>query len=185
MKNLIIILIFVSNSLFGQAYKKYRESFSLETKQVLNRLDSLMCRDTLSKCEGQVESRTIGDGGTISKKYLQYAALVNAATEKELLVILDNSKETAAIRGYALMAYVYKCEKDGKKEKLFNYKFNLNMQVGCLGGTYTFPEFNRKIRVRRLYDPIPSYFVRDAIEQEVIRLENEIRKEQGEFPRKE
>lgn len=186
MKNLIIFLfIFFTASLFGQTYsiKKSRQWFSEETRAIL---DSLGPRDTLYKGNGGIESQYLGEASVVSKEYLLYSELIKVATEKELLSILDNPNELPYIRAYALMGYVYKCEKEKKPEKHFNYKFRTNVSVGCV--TYSncsFAEINHKIHVRHFYDPTPRYFVIDSLEQNVIKKENEIRKEQGVPLRKE
>jgi hypothetical protein len=180
MKHLLILIIFSTTILFGQTnpIKKYRAPFSPQTKIILTRLDSLMCPDSLINCGGQIESRTIGDGGAISERYLQYAELVKAATEKELLAILDNSTELSSIRGYALMAYVYKCDTEKRTEKHFNYKFKTMIQIGCEGSLCSYEQLYHKIRVRNFYDPNPKHSVMDPKEQEVIKQENKIRQEQ-------
>jgi len=187
MKHYIVLFFIFSTPLFGQVVSKnrYRQAFSIKTNSILNKLDSIMCPDTLPKCEGEMESRLIGENSTISESYLQYAELVKVATEKELLAILDNPNEKSAIRGYALMAYVYKCDKEKKLEKHFNYRFNTMIQVGCIGSIYSYQALYHRIRVRNFYDPNPRHFVMDPKEQEVIKQENKIRQEQGEPLRKE
>jgi hypothetical protein len=177
MKHLLIIITFFTNALFGQTnpIKKYREPFSLQTKIILTKLDSLMCPDSLTDCGGQIESRNIGDGSAISERYLQYAELVKIATEKELLAILDNPTELPSIRGYALMAYVYKCDKEKRTEKHFDYKFKTVIQIGCESSLCTYEQLYHKIRVRNFYDPNPKHRVIDPKEQEVIKQENKIR----------
>jgi len=186
MKHSIIFLLLFSTQIFGQiiSKKKYRQTFSIQTNSILNKLDSLMCPDTIANCGGQMESRIIADG-FISERYSQYAKLVKVATEKELLAILGDQNELASIRGYALMAYVYKCDKEKKAEKHFNYKFKTMIQIGCECSIYTYEQLYHEIRVRNFYDPNPKHFVMDHKEKEVINQENKIRQEQGVPLRKE
>ncbi|MGZ3884153.1 MAG: hypothetical protein ACXVPQ_00190 [Bacteroidia bacterium] len=177
-------LISISFILFGSALssqtlavKKSRQWYSEQTKAIL---DSLSCKDTLL-CNGlgTIESRTIGEGSRLSESYRYYSELVKVATEKELLAILDNPKELTSIRAYALMAYIYQCEKEKKPEKHFNYTFRTNITIGCVTHlNCSFKDLNHRIRVRRFYDPVPRAFV-SSEERRAIQEENKIRKEQG------
>jgi hypothetical protein len=176
LRTLIIIFNLIVSTTFGQL--PYRQNLSSATNSVLTKMDSLFIGSN------SVEFRTIGEGSKISDKYLLYADLTKVATEKELLLILDNKDENAAIRGYAYMGYVYVCDKEKKNEKQFNYKFTVYVLSGCLGGTYTFPLFVKKVHTRRPFDPNPRKFVVDQEEKEAIKTENKIRKEQGENERK-
>jgi hypothetical protein len=128
----------------------------------------------------------LGRGEVSRKKFLLYAELVKNTSESELLSILNNVNELNAIRGYAYMAYAYKCDKEKRKEKNLNYSFKLNTINGCVGYTdVSFSEFKKKIRVRNAYDPNPKRTIPDPIEQKVIQEENKIREEQGVPLRKE
>jgi hypothetical protein len=141
--------------------------------------------DSVINGSNAVEFRTVGEASRISDRYLLYAELTKVATEKELLAILDCKKENSAIRGYAYMGYVFLCDTEKKKEKAFNYKFSVFVLSGCLGGTYTFPLFVKKVHTRRPFDPYPKKFVVDPEEKEAIKSENKIREEQGVIQRKE
>jgi hypothetical protein len=169
MKSTIIFIFLLTNFIYGQN----RQEYSADTKAILSKLDSLLNRDM------QLEFRTVGDGEKLSEKFKLYAKLVKCATEKELLNALNNSKESVSIRGYAYMAYAYKCDSEKKKEQTLNYKFNLHTLNGCVGNDMTFMEFKKYIRKRNMYNPEPKSFVVETQEKKAIVNENKIRKEQG------
>jgi hypothetical protein len=175
MKSTIIFIFLLTNFIYGQN----RQEYSADTKAILSKLDSLLNRDA------QLEFRTVGDGGKLSEKFKLYVKLVKYATDKELLDALNNSKESVSIRGYAYMAYAYKCDSEKKKEQTLNYKFNLHTLNGCIGHDMSFFEFKTYIRKRNIYNPEPKSFVIDSNEKKAILNENKIRKEQGEPLRKE
>ncbi len=173
----LLLIIFILNLFqlisFGQTY-------STETKTILYKLDSLLYLDTLHNGKLTLEFRQVGEGGNISEKFLLYSKLVKVATEKELLVILNNPKELEPTRGYAYMAYAYRCDQEKRKETTLNYNFKLNTLNGCIGLDDTsFSEFKKYIRERNKYNPNPSHIVNDAQEQRVIEKENQVRKEQN------
>ena len=175
MKSTIIFIFLLTNFVYGQT----RQEFSADTKTIFSKLDSLLNLDA------ELEFRTVGDGGHLSEKFKLYAKLVKCATEKELLVALNNSKESVSIRGYAYMAYAYKCDQEKKKEQALNYSFKLHTLNGCVGSDMTFIEFKKYIRKRNIYNPEPKMFIVDPKEKKAIENENIIRKEQGEPLRKE
>ncbi|MFY9310660.1 MAG: hypothetical protein WAQ28_16565 [Bacteroidia bacterium] len=118
MRSSIILVFLFTSSLFGQSdsVKEGRKGYSDYTCAILSKLDSLYRIDTIKGQEDWVEFRRIGEGGSISKKFLLYAELVKNTSESELLSILNNVNELNAIRGYAYMAYAYKCDKEKRKE---------------------------------------------------------------------
>jgi len=133
-----------------------------------------------------VEFRNVGEGMRISDKFVLYGKLVKTASEGELLDVVENKQEPKALRAYAYMAYAYQCDSKKRKEKPLNINFKISTLNGCIGYTdVTFPSFKTYIRKRNAYNPDPTYFVRDAEEERVIKEENKIRKEQGIEPRKE
>jgi hypothetical protein len=189
MKKILFLLLLFSSSVYCQTIniEKLRQSYSIETRVILHGLDSLIYLDTVNnylrpnfKENFTLEFRKIGESFKTSQKFLLYAKLVNVATEKELLDILNNQNELTVIRGYAYMAYAYKCDQEKKKEKTLNYNFKLNTLNGCEGfNNISFSEFKKDIRVRNAYAPNPTHTVLDSQEIDVRKKENEIRKEQG------
>ena len=180
-KLVFIVVVFFHAFIFGQTS---RENYSNATNAILLRFDSLLCNSTNKQCEDWVESKYVGEGSSISKKYTLYEEIVKCVSEKELLQLLDDTKESVVVRAYAYMAYALKCDEEKRKEKPLTYSFNIKLLIGCKGGSYSFSEFKHQVRVRNLYNPV-SRFVFDKKEKEVIMQENEIRQEQGEPLRKE
>lgn len=175
MKSTILFIFFLTNFAYGQT----RQEYCPDTKTIFSKLDSLLNLDAY------LEFRTVGDGGQPSEKFKLYAKLVKCATEKEMLDALNNSKESVSLRGYAYMAYAYKCDQEKKKEQILNYNFNLHTLNGCIAHDMTFLEFKKYIRKRNIYNPEPKTFVVVANEKNAIENENTIRNEQGEPLRKE
>lgn len=180
-KFVFIVFVFLHSFIFGQISK---ENYSNATKAILLRFDSLLCHDVNKPCDDWAESKRIGEGSSVSMKYALYAELIKCASEKELLQLLDNSKELVVVRAYAYMAYALKCDNEKRKEKALTYQFNIKLKIGCKGSSYSFSEFKQKVRVRNLYNPV-SKVVFDKEEKQVIKKENQIRQEQGEPLREE
>lgn len=180
-KLVFIVIVFLHSVILGQTSRK---NYSNVTNAILLRFDSLLCNSTNKECDDWVESKRVGEGSSISKKYTIYEELIKYVSEKELLQLLDDSKEPIVVRAYAYMAYALKCDNEKRKEKPLTYHFNIKLLIGCKGSSYSFSEFKQKIRVRNLYNPV-SKFVFDKEEQRVIKDENRIRQEQGEPLRKE
>ena len=167
--------LFLTTLLFGQTSDNLqRQTYSDTTKTLLSQLDSIL------KLNPILEFRTVGDGGRHSDKFIIYTKLVGSTTTENLLSILNDSKEFPSTRGYAYMAYAFKCDSQKKKEKKLNYNFKIHSLNGCLGYTMTFNDFKTYCRKRNCYDPNPKNHFADKEEGQVIKVENKIRKEQGE-----
>ncbi len=178
-----IFLICIKLPLIGQTdyTQKSRQTYSSGTRIILNTLDTLLYLDILKNQKSELEFRIVGESNRVSDKFLQYGKLVKIATEKELLDILANQNESEVIRGYAYMAYAYKCYQLKKKEENLNYNFKLNILNGCIAyQDMAFSEFKKYIRKRNAYFPNPTHMIIDNQEKNVIENENKIRKEQGE-----
>jgi hypothetical protein len=167
------------------AAKNSRLAYSSQTQTNLKRLDSLLYLDTVNNGTPDLEFRLVGEASKVSAKFLLYAQLTKSTTEQELLSILKDTNEFAAIRAYAYMAYAWKCDTEKKKEVSLNYSFKLWVQQGCLVRLYSFKDFRKEIRVRNKYNPEPKQTVIPTEEKEVLPLENKIRKEQGVKERRE
>ena len=182
MKIFIFVLLFLCARFVAQTNvsRPNRVFLSKETNTVVMRFDSLLCDSTFKRCGSGVESKYLGEGSKKSSLYFVYSELVKQANETELIQLIENTKELLTIRAYAYMAYALKCDQEKKKEKPVNIKHIIFMQIGCVGSKYTFEQFKAKIRVRGLYNPNPSHILKDLEEERVRKLENKIRKEQGE-----
>lgn len=151
----------------------YRQSLTDSTRLVLTTLDTLLMPDST------LEFRIVGEGGRQSKKFQTYAHLAKVATEKELLIILDAATEHPAIRGYAYMAYAYKCTKQKKAEVALNYNFSIKSLNGCIVFTLGFKEFKNECKKRDANNPNPRTFTANPQEKKATKSENKTRTEQN------
>jgi len=180
MKTTSILVTFLFLSAFGSGQTSdqvHRKGYSGKTNSLLIQLDSLLSSNDI------LEFRAVGDGGRRSDKFVIYTKLVQVAAEDELLGILNDSREYKATRGYAYMAYAFKCDTEKKKEKTLNYNFKIETLKGCIGHTMTFTQFKSYCRQRNSYDPFPKNHFADQEEKQAIQEENKIRKEHGENER--
>ena len=152
-------------------FTAYRQSLSASTQQVLLAFDSL-------ETDSIIEFRYIGEGSKPSLKFKNYIQLYKTATDSDLLKILVSPTEHPAIRGYAYMAYAYKCFSKKTKELPLNYSFKLQVINGCIGYKISFADFKTDCKKRNAYNPNTLKTI-IPLEKPTNQQENKVRQEQG------
>jgi len=155
----IVILTFTSAVFYGQ-YKKhcsdvdYKLVCSEATKLILTKLNSLT-----SLVENNViEFRVYGNDSMQSEKFIQYMKLYDTASDVELLSVIEGSNTLSpAVRGYAYMAYAFRCDKEKRKEDPLT-KFRLDFFVDVQNGydiqrDMPFSDFKSFCRIGNKYCP--------------------------------
>ena len=171
-----LIIVTITNHLIGQNNPN-RNGYSSETLKSLSKFDSLYSIKNSNKIEQEVEFKMVGEGAFYSEKFKCYVELEEKATNSELIKIVSDLKETIPIRAYAYMAYAYHCDKNKNREVPLNFNFKVSYINGCIGSTVTFNEFKKIVRIRNAYRPYSVSL--NPVEYDVIRMENQIRQEQG------
>ncbi len=161
MKKIAIIILTLTSAVFYGQYKKpcsdvdYKSICSEATKLVLTKLNSL----TSSAENNVIEFRVYGNDSVQSEKFIQYTKLYDIATDAELISVIEScsSELSPAIRGYAYMAYAFRCDKEKRKEDpLTKYKlgFFVNVQNGYnLQNDMSFADFKSFCRLGDKYCP--------------------------------
>lgn len=131
----VIILTFLSAVFYGQNKKyfsdvDYKLVCSDATKLILTKLNAL----TAPVENNEIEFRVYGNDSAQSEKFIQYMKLYDIASDAELLSVIEGSNTlNPAVRGYAYMAYAFRCDKEKRKEDpLTKYRldFFVNVQNG-------------------------------------------------------
>ncbi len=160
MKKIAIIILTLTSTMFYGQYKKhfsdidYKSVCSDATKLILTKLNSM----TTPVDNNAIEFRVYGNDSIQSEKFIQYMKLYDTASEVELLSVIEGSNTlNPAVRGYAYMAYAFRCDKEKRKEDpLTKYRldFFVNVQNGNnIQSDMHFSDFKSFCRLGNKYCP--------------------------------